>query len=141
VACWSSNAWIKEPGVHEIPWHQDFLYWPLEPALNDTAWIAIEAADRANGCVNIIQLSHGTNLPQVRHEGAGYSTIGSDSRHEIWITCSSTISAVSSLTCKSPFERTVPSMMVCGGPISRCLRSSDLTRGCGRLISLKYLSL
>src|SRR5690242_4725827 len=31
LVLWRSNFFTKEPGAREIPWHQDFQYWPLEP--------------------------------------------------------------------------------------------------------------
>jgi ectoine hydroxylase-related dioxygenase (phytanoyl-CoA dioxygenase family) len=74
LMCWSSNCWIKEPGAGEIPWHQDFRCWPLEPALNLTAWIAIDTVDEENGCVRLIPGSHRRLLPEVRDPGGGFAT-------------------------------------------------------------------
>src|SRR5712692_7311121 len=37
---WRSNLFVKDPGGKEIPWHQDINYWPIEPPLNVTAWMA-----------------------------------------------------------------------------------------------------
>jgi ectoine hydroxylase-related dioxygenase (phytanoyl-CoA dioxygenase family) len=55
---WATNFFNKEPGGKEIPWHQDLSYWPLEPLLNISAWIAIDKVDVENSCVQIIPGSH-----------------------------------------------------------------------------------
>ena len=39
---WRTNFFVKESGAKEIPWHQDFNYWPLEPPIIVSAWIAID---------------------------------------------------------------------------------------------------
>src|SRR5579862_2458437 len=51
VVLWSSNFWIKHPGGKEVPWHQDINYWPLDPPLNITAWMAIDEVTTENSCV------------------------------------------------------------------------------------------
>lgn len=39
---WRTNFFVKNPGSKEIPWHQDHNYWPLEPPIVASAWIAID---------------------------------------------------------------------------------------------------
>jgi ectoine hydroxylase-related dioxygenase (phytanoyl-CoA dioxygenase family) len=72
LMCWSSNFWVKEPGADEIPWHQDSRYWPLEPMLNLTAWIAIDAADEDNSCVRVIPGSHRRDYAETVDGRAGW---------------------------------------------------------------------
>ena len=55
---WSTNFWLKEPGGTAVPWHQDIDYWPLNPPLNLTMWIAIDSVDEENSCVQVIPGSH-----------------------------------------------------------------------------------
>jgi ectoine hydroxylase-related dioxygenase (phytanoyl-CoA dioxygenase family) len=62
---WATNFFIKHPGAKEIPWHQDLNYWAIDPLLNITAWIAIDAATVANACVNLIPGSHRRILTHV----------------------------------------------------------------------------
>ncbi|MBE7464654.1 MAG: phytanoyl-CoA dioxygenase family protein [Planctomycetes bacterium] len=64
LLCWSTNFWTKEPGGKEIPWHQDFQYWPIEPPLNLTAWIAVDPVSVENSCVRVIPGSHKKILPE-----------------------------------------------------------------------------
>ncbi len=63
-----------------VAWHQDITYWGLEPPEAHTAWIAVDDADLANGCIQIIPGSHrggivehgtsdgGTNLLSINQE-------------------------------------------------------------------------
>ena len=68
IVLWSSNFWTKHPGGKEVPWHQDINYWPLDPPLNVTAWLAIDEVTIENSCVRIIPGSHKKMLPHVRAE-------------------------------------------------------------------------
>jgi ectoine hydroxylase-related dioxygenase (phytanoyl-CoA dioxygenase family) len=58
VMVWSSNFWVKPPGGTAVPWHQDIDYWPLNPQLNITLWLAIDPTSRENGCLQVIPTSH-----------------------------------------------------------------------------------
>ncbi len=55
---WACTFWLKEPGGKEIPWHQDLNYWPMEPIVNVTAWIAVDEVTRKNACLQVIPGSH-----------------------------------------------------------------------------------
>ncbi|MBT3267140.1 hypothetical protein HN371_08315 [Candidatus Poribacteria bacterium] len=63
---WRSHFFLKETGALEVPWHQDTNYWPLEPPLNISAWVAIDDATVENACVHVIPGSHATVVPHVR---------------------------------------------------------------------------
>ena len=47
LSIWRTNFFVKEPAgsgsplTREIPFHQDRNYWPLEPAVILSAWIAV----------------------------------------------------------------------------------------------------
>jgi ectoine hydroxylase-related dioxygenase (phytanoyl-CoA dioxygenase family) len=62
---WRTNFFIKEPGSKVIPWHQDLNYWPLEPPVIASAWIAISPAKRENGCLQILPGSHRKAIPHI----------------------------------------------------------------------------
>lgn len=62
---WATYFFNKEPGGKEIPWHQDFNYWPLEPVVNLSAWIAVDPVTRENSCVRVIPGSHKKIVPHV----------------------------------------------------------------------------
>lgn len=63
LVLWATYFFLKEPGGKEIPWHQDFFYWPIEPAVNLSAWIAVDPATSENSCVRIIPGSHRRVVP------------------------------------------------------------------------------
>lgn len=73
---WRSHFFCKEPGGKEIPWHQDLNYWPLEPVVNITAWIAIDASTRENSCVQFIPGSHRRAVPHVPSPADGRMEFG-----------------------------------------------------------------
>jgi len=63
---WRTNFFIKETGAKEIPWHQDFNYWPLEPPIIVSCWIAIDPSTQENSCLQIIPGSHRKVIPHVK---------------------------------------------------------------------------
>ncbi len=62
---WATNFFNKEPGGKEVPWHQDLSYWPLEPLINISAWVAIDRVTVENSCVQVIPGSHKDVYPMV----------------------------------------------------------------------------
>lgn len=65
IVVWASYFFNKEPGGVEIPWHQDANYWPIEPPLNMSLWLAIDPVTTENSCVQLIPGSHRSVLPHV----------------------------------------------------------------------------
>jgi ectoine hydroxylase-related dioxygenase (phytanoyl-CoA dioxygenase family) len=63
---WAGTMWNKEPGGKEIPWHQDLNYWPVEPIITITAWIAIDEVTVENSCVELIPGSHKKVVPHIK---------------------------------------------------------------------------
>ncbi|MBD2871830.1 phytanoyl-CoA dioxygenase family protein [Paenibacillus arenilitoris] len=69
LVLWAMHFWYKEPGNGKfIPWHQDIHYWPMEPAINATAWVSLGYSVRENGCLRVIP---GTHRQLVEHVDAG----------------------------------------------------------------------
>lgn len=64
IVLWASYFFTKEPGGKEIPWHQDANFWPIEPPLNISIWMAVDEVTTENSCVQIVPGSHRT---VVRH--------------------------------------------------------------------------
>jgi hypothetical protein len=62
---WRTNFFVKNRGSKAIPWHQDFHYWPLEPPVIISAWIAVDPSTRQNGNLQVIPGSHRTIVPHV----------------------------------------------------------------------------
>ncbi|MCY4063862.1 MAG: phytanoyl-CoA dioxygenase family protein [Chloroflexi bacterium] len=66
LVVWTTNFWLKEAGGAEIPWHQDINFWPIEPPVNVSAWIAIDDVTVENACLRLIPGSHRQSLPHGR---------------------------------------------------------------------------
>ena len=56
---WNSGFVVKPPGDgYFASWHQDLLYWGLEPHETVTAWLAFTESTVDNGCVRCIPGTH-----------------------------------------------------------------------------------
>ena len=62
---WATYFFEKNNGDKAIPWHQDLNYWPLEPVINISAWIALDKVTIANSCVQLIPGSHKSVVPHI----------------------------------------------------------------------------
>jgi ectoine hydroxylase-related dioxygenase (phytanoyl-CoA dioxygenase family) len=60
ILCYHVSCWLKEPQTDAtVSWHQDHLYFGLDPQdSNITAWIGITASNAQNGCMQVIPGSH-----------------------------------------------------------------------------------
>src|SRR5262245_60039085 len=53
---WHDQAFVKPPRhPAHVPWHQDYSYWTrAAPARHITAHVALDDADEANGCLQVL---------------------------------------------------------------------------------------
>jgi ectoine hydroxylase-related dioxygenase (phytanoyl-CoA dioxygenase family) len=62
IGLWSSHFIAKEPFTgRATPWHEDSAYWEGRFERMDaitTVWLAIDLADRENGCMRVIPGTH-----------------------------------------------------------------------------------
>lgn len=60
----STGFFVKQPSATDqfVAWHQDTMYWGLEPPFAATMWLAIDDADAENGCMRVIPGSHRLGL-------------------------------------------------------------------------------
>eukprot|EP00811_Abedinium_folium_P003035 NODE_12794_length_1203_cov_7.673792.p1 GENE.NODE_12794_length_1203_cov_7.673792~~NODE_12794_length_1203_cov_7.673792.p1 ORF type:complete len:291 (-),score=51.85 NODE_12794_length_1203_cov_7.673792:193-1065(-) len=59
VILWACHVFSKPPSKGKlVGWHQDGVYWPIEPLRACTAWVALDAADESNGAMRMIPGSH-----------------------------------------------------------------------------------
>ena len=65
LVLWRSNIFVKDHGGSETGWHQDMNYWPIEPLINISAWLAIDDVDQENGCANLIPGFHRKAIPHI----------------------------------------------------------------------------
>ncbi|MEX0774594.1 MAG: phytanoyl-CoA dioxygenase family protein [Phycisphaeraceae bacterium] len=70
VKCMQSMLFVKPPGFQGQAWHQDEIYIPTRDRSLIGAWIAIDDATTANGCLYVIPGSHkqGYLYPQKKHD-------------------------------------------------------------------------
>jgi non-haem Fe2+, alpha-ketoglutarate-dependent halogenase len=68
---WHTRFFEKPAKSGPIPWHQDCPFWPIEPDDCVSVWIAIDQADSANACVEVIPGSHRMKVPHIPSEGTG----------------------------------------------------------------------
>jgi non-haem Fe2+, alpha-ketoglutarate-dependent halogenase len=60
---WGSNFFIKPPhSSSTVGWHQDTYYWPVEPKISATVWLAFEDVDEQNAAMRVIPGSHKAGL-------------------------------------------------------------------------------
>ena len=64
---WRIGFFNKEPHETkgEIPWHQDRNYWPLEPPIVCSAWVAVDDVDVDNSAMHVIPGSHRQLVPHI----------------------------------------------------------------------------
>jgi ectoine hydroxylase-related dioxygenase (phytanoyl-CoA dioxygenase family) len=75
VSFFHGKVLMKEPGCGAVEWHQDYGYWYdqgfLQPRMM-SAWVALDPATRANGCLEVLRGSH--RLGRLTHVSAGTQT-------------------------------------------------------------------
>lgn len=59
LAVWNQSFFAK-PGINgkATPWHQDGQYWPIRPLATCTVWLAVDDANKENGCLKYMPGSH-----------------------------------------------------------------------------------
>lgn len=81
ILLWQSRFVVKKPGDREITWHQDANYWGIEPAVNVSAWIAIDEATVENSAVQLLPGTHKKVIPHVKAPQEAHSPQQADSRY------------------------------------------------------------
>ena len=67
IALFSSHYIAKPPGGSQsVLWHQDGVYWPLEPKKDVlTVWLALDQTRPSNGCMQVIPGSQTLELQDI----------------------------------------------------------------------------
>lgn len=76
----STGFFVKQPSTNDkfVAWHQDTMYWGLEPPFALTVWLAIDDVDTENGCMRVIPRSHKLGLLPHRTSGREGNLLGED---------------------------------------------------------------
>lgn len=63
IALFASHYIAKRPhDGQSVLWHQDGVYWPLDPMEAVTLWLAIDRSDTGNGCMRVLPGTHELDL-------------------------------------------------------------------------------
>ena len=87
---WGGGFFIKFPHDETVvPFHQDASYWPLDPRITVTVWLAVFDADPENGCMRIVPGSHRWgDLPHENLEDNDWSRMSREeatkSKYVLW---------------------------------------------------------
>lgn len=64
IVMWAVHFWYKPPrSDSRIAWHQDGVYWPMQPKKNVTVWVALGPTFPANGCLRFVPGTHHAFVP------------------------------------------------------------------------------
>ncbi|CAE8619035.1 unnamed protein product, partial [Polarella glacialis] len=67
VILWACQIFCKLPGTGKsVPFHQDGLYWPIEPLRACSAWIALDSSDAENGALQVLPGTHRSTVEHVQ---------------------------------------------------------------------------
>lgn len=55
---WTTTLFHKTASGPATPWHQDARYWPMDPMVGASYWIAITESTPDNACMRVIPGSH-----------------------------------------------------------------------------------
>ncbi|MGH3172079.1 MAG: phytanoyl-CoA dioxygenase family protein [Trebonia sp.] len=84
IALFASHYISKPPfSGQPVLWHQDGVYWPLEPMNVVTLWLAVDESTPENGCMRVIPGSHRGELHAVRNRDDVPNVLGSESAVDI----------------------------------------------------------
>jgi ectoine hydroxylase-related dioxygenase (phytanoyl-CoA dioxygenase family) len=83
IRLYNLTVWMKNAGDGSyVGWHQDSTYFPLDPAVQITAWVALTDSVEENGNVKYIPGSH--KLGQLKHgQEIGKGSLLSKGQHVI----------------------------------------------------------
>ena len=68
IALWNASFFAKPADNGKAtPWHQDGEYWPISPLATCSVWVAVDEANKENGCLRVIKGLH-KNKNLLEHE-------------------------------------------------------------------------
>ena len=78
VALFATHYICKPPREGQaVLWHQDGIYWPLEPMEVVTLWLAVSDSTPENGCMRVIPGTHRSELTAVEERKDVANVLGS----------------------------------------------------------------
>jgi len=84
IALFATHYICKPPWDGQaVLWHQDGIYWPLEPMEVVTLWLAASESTPENGCMRVIPGTHRTALTAVEERTDVANVLGSGLKAEL----------------------------------------------------------
>ena len=78
IALFATHYICKPPyDGQAVLWHQDGIYWPLDPMEVVTLWLAVSDSTPENGCMRVIPATHRTGLTPVEERVDVANVLGS----------------------------------------------------------------
>ena len=76
IILWGTTLFGKPARLgKETPWHQDSMYWPIDPPATCSVWIALDDATPENGCLRVVPGSHRARRTLAFRTVAGRDTV------------------------------------------------------------------
>jgi len=84
IALFASHYIVKPPLTGQpVLWHQDAVFWPLEPMQVVTLWLAIDYSTPENGCVRLVPGSHHREVEDIRKVSDQPNVLGAEITVEV----------------------------------------------------------
>jgi hypothetical protein len=84
LALFASHYICKPAGTgRPVLWHQDAGYWPLDPMVAVTLWLAVDPSTPENGCLRVVPGSHRDGVHERRVRPDVVSVFGDESDVEV----------------------------------------------------------
>jgi len=123
IALFASHYICKPAGSgRPVLWHQDAGYWPLEPMVAVTLWLAIDASTTENGCLRVVPGSHLGGVHERRSRDDVVSVFGDESAVDV-----DESSAIDLVLASGDVEIHHPSLLHSSGPNTSADRRCGLT--------------
>lgn len=85
IALFSSHYIAKPPGEGQpVLWHQDGVYWPLDPKEDVvTVWLALDQTRPSNGCMRVVPGSQSLELQEIEENTDVDNVLNSETTAEV----------------------------------------------------------
>jgi ectoine hydroxylase-related dioxygenase (phytanoyl-CoA dioxygenase family) len=123
LALFASHYICKPAGTgRPVLWHQDAGYWPLDPMVAVTLWLAVDPSTPENGCLRVVPGSHRDGVHERRERADVVSVFGDESAVEV-----DEESAVDVVLQPGDVEIHHPALLHSSGPNLSSMRRCGLT--------------
>jgi phytanoyl-CoA hydroxylase len=84
IALFATHYLCKPPRTgRPVLWHQDGVFWPLDPMEVITLWLSITDSDSENGCLRVIPGTHTQALEGMTEREDSDSVLGHETNYQV----------------------------------------------------------